>query len=147
MLSFLAFVSLATLSLDAQNSTSGGWQVLDDSGTMALGLPGVTVKFGCGAASNRAFDVLATDAFGGLPNLKNQLRCPSSCWASFSFVGYEPLELSCTAIEAQGGRISLRAQTEKIGEVVVTASISGLSVQEETAPVTVLKPYLAQSST
>ena len=146
VLSFVAFCGPTVFSAIAQTSSGSGWQVVDASDKTSLGLPGVTVKFGCGETSNGAFDVLATDAFGGLPNLENQLHCPSNCWASFSFVGYEPLELSCAAIEAQGGRISLRAQTEKIGEVVVTASISGSSVQEETAPVTLLKPYLAQSS-
>ena len=37
-------------------------------------------------------------------------------------------------------------QAQAIDAVVVTASISGSTVQEETVPVTVLKPYLSESS-
>ena len=40
----------------------------------------------------------------------------------------------------------LGAATESLGEVVVTASIAGATVQEETVPVTVLKPYLNESA-
>ena len=65
--------------------------------------------------------------------------CPESCWASFSFVGYENLELSCKDILANDGVVLLEPRAEALDAVVVTASIAGSTVQEETVPVTVLK--------
>ena len=55
--------------------------------------------------------------------------------------------LSCQRIASAGWtRGPLVPQAEAMDAVVVTASISGSSVQEETVPVTVLKPYLAETA-
>jgi len=109
-------------------------------------LPGVTVQFGCNAEQNDADGVLASDAAGEFPPITKLSGCPETCWATFSFVGYETQTRSCKDLRQTGGLVSLRPQTENLDAVVVTASIAGSTVQEETVPVTVLKPYLAESS-
>ena len=125
-----------------------GWVVLDasSSGQTAASspLPGVTVQFGCeGSPSGKG--ALATSVDGTFPNLISETQCPGACWATFSFVGYETVRTSCEAIEMNGGVVMLVPQAEALDAVVVTASITGSTVQEETVPVTVLKPYLAEN--
>ena len=88
---------------------------------------------------------LATSVDGTFPNLIAETQCPNACWATFSFVGYETVKKSCQAIEKNGGVVKLVPQAEALDAVVVTASITGSTVQEETVPVTVLKPYLAEN--
>ena len=143
MLVASSFISL--LSLGQQNDS---WVVLDGSiqgqAASRAPLPGVTVQFGCEGASSGG-GALATSLDGLFPNLISETQCPDACWASFSFVGYETLKKSCKSIEKEGGVVQLLPQAEALDAVVVTASISGSTVQEETVPVTVLKPYLAEN--
>ena len=120
------------------------WVTLDGASKAGLPLPGVTVQVGC--EEGKALEVLSTDLDGRLENPSMSLPCAAQCWATFSFVGYETVTLSCKRIEGLGGRVSLIPQAEALDAVVVTASISGSSVQEETVPVTVLKPYLAETA-
>ena len=119
------------------------WVTLDGASKAGLPLPGVTVQVGC--EEGKALKVLSTDLDGRLENPSFSLPCAAQCWATFSFVGYETVTLSCQRIEALGGRVSLIPQAEALDAVVVTASISS-SVQEQTVPVTVLKPYLAETA-
>ena len=125
------------------------WKVLDGQGESqgaSHGMPGVTVQFGCEEKSEDAVRVLATGLDGTFPNLLKKTACPEACWATFSFVGYQTKTISCLEIEENQGLVRLSMQAEALEAVVITASISGSSVQEETVPVTVLKPYLAQSA-
>ena len=147
----IAGVILITLCMSSFPSVaqqSNAWVVLDAStsgqSTPGFPLPGVTVQFGCegSPSGNRA---LATTVDGSFPNLISETRCPDDCWATFSFVGYETVSKSCKVIEQEGGVVSMVPQAEALDAVVVTASITGSSVQEETVPVTVLKPYLAEN--
>ena len=143
---FLVTLCMSSLSSWAQQGTA--WVVLDASSsaqtTSGSPLPGVTVQFGCeGSPSDNG--ALATSVDGTFPNLIAKTQCPNACWATFSFVGYETVKKSCQAIEKNGGVVKLVPQAEALDAVVVTASITGSTVQEETVPVTVLKPYLAEN--
>ena len=143
---FLVTLCMSSLSSWAQQGTA--WVVLDASSsaqtTSGSPLPGVTVQFGCeGSPSDNS--ALATSVDGTFPNLIAKTQCPNACWATFSFVGYETVKKSCQAIEKNGGVVKLVPQAEALDAVVVTASITGSTVQEETVPVTVLKPYLAEN--
>ena len=133
-------------SSSAWSQGAGAWVTLDGgSGPDSMEvLPGVTVQLGC--LEEEAFLVQASDADGRLPNPRLSHSCPDGCWATFSFVGYETQTLSCDRIEESGGRIVMSPLAEALDAVVVTASISGSTVQEETVPVTVLKPYLAEAA-
>ena len=145
----LAFAAvLCMLSFSSLGQQAGTWVVMDaasqgqtDKGTP---LPGVTVQFGCEGSPSRN-RALATSIDGTFPNLIAETQCPEGCWATFSFVGYETLKKSCKVIEEDGGVVTLVPQAEVLDAVVVTASIMGSTVQEETVPVTVLKPYLAEN--
>ena len=143
---FAGFFALWCLSLPLFAQQNDAWLVLDAAAGKASEspLPGVTVQFGCedDVSAKRA---LATDMDGLFPNLLLETPCPESCWASFSFVGYENLELSCKDILANDGVVLLEPRAEALDAVVVTASIAGSTVQEETVPVTVLKPYLSEN--
>ena len=125
-----------------------GWKVVEanNAGKAGQPLPGVTIQYGCDSRGVETQGLMASDMNGYFDNLLALTECPSTCWASFSFVGYEPRQLSCTDIERKGGVVVLTSQTEALDAVVVTASISGSTVEEETVPVTVLKPYLAESA-
>ena len=143
---FLVTLCMSSLSSWAQQGTA--WVVVDASSsaqiTSGSPLPGVTVQFGCeGSPSDNG--ALATSVDGTFPNLIAKTQCPNACWATFSFVGYETVKKSCQAIEKNGGVVKLVPQAEALDAVVVTASITGSTVQEETVPVTVLKPYLAEN--
>jgi len=143
---FVAVCCMSSISSVAQQDNT--WVVVEasSSGQTSSGsaLPGVTVQFGCkGDSENNG--ALATSVDGSFPNLISETQCPENCWATFSFVGYETLKKSCQEIEKEGGVVVLVPQAEALDAVVVTASITGSTVQEETVPVTVLKPYLAEN--
>ena len=120
------------------------WTTLDGANAAGQPLPGVTVQVGC--EEGVALQVLSTDVDGRVKNPSAGVPCEDACWATFSFVGYETVTLACQRIARLGGRVVLTPQAEALDAVVVTASISGSSVQEETVPVTVLKPYLAETA-
>ena len=120
------------------------WTTLDGANATGQPLPGVTVQVGC--EEGVALQVLSTDVDGRVKNPSTGVPCEDPCWATFSFVGYETVTLPCQRIASMGGRVVLTPQAEALDAVVVTASISGSSVQEETVPVTVLKPYLAETA-
>ena len=120
------------------------WTTLDGANDTGQPLPGVTIQVGC--KEGVALQVLSTDVEGRVKNPSVSVPCEDACWAAFSFVGYETVTLSCKRIASLGGRVVLTPQAEVLEAVVVTASISGSSVQEETVPVTVLKPYLAEAA-
>ena len=126
------------------------WVVMEGktsgSDGQGLPLPGVTVQFGCDDNKTQGVGALATDLNGSFPNLMEKTACPQSCWATFSFVGYNAVTLRCSAIEAADGVVKMSPKAEALDAVVVTASIMGSTVQEETVPVTVLRPYLAENS-
>ena len=109
-----------------------------------LPLPGVTVQVGC--EGEEASTVLSSDIDGRLIAPEVLSFCPGECWATFSFVGYEELTLSCKRIAKLNGQIVMNPMAEKLDAVVITASISGSKVQDETVPVTVLKPYLVEAA-
>ena len=132
-----------TMTATAQRATS--WVVMDGASTSsALPLPGVTVQVGCPGQAPSF--VSSTDIEGQIPDPTASLSCASTCQATFSFVGYQTQTLSCERLNGLGGRVVLLPEAETLEAVVVTASISGSTVQEETVPVTVLKPYLAESA-
>ena len=144
---FLLSLGFLPVSVWAQTPASS-WRVMEAGGTAARPgqpMPGVTVQFGC-EPGRESLGALASDMNGEVPNLWEDSACPESCWASFSFVGYETQTWSCQELSVRGGVVELAMQTEALEAVVVTASISGSTVQEETVPVTVLKPYLAESA-
>ena len=114
-----------------------------DSGNQTIPLPGVTVQWQCGAAEK---GVAATDMDGKLVLDGALANCANSCWFRASFVGYETVKTSCEDLSRDGWMVTLSPSTESLDEVVVTASIAGATVQEETVPVTVLKPYLTESA-
>ncbi|MEC8400249.1 MAG: TonB-dependent receptor, partial [Bacteroidota bacterium] len=120
------------------------WTTLDGANDKGQPLPGVTIQVGC--KEGVALQVLSTDVEGRVKNPSVSVPCEDPCWAAFSFVGYETVTLSCKRIASLGGRVVLTPQAEVLEAVVVTASISGSTVQEETVPVTVLKPYLAEAA-
>jgi iron complex outermembrane receptor protein len=128
--------------------TNEGWRVVEatNAGKAGQPLPGVTIRYGCDSRDSETQGLMASDVNGNFDNVLALTECPLTCWASFSFVGYEPRQLSCSDIERNGGVVVLTSQTEALDAVVVTASISGSTVEEETVPVTVLKPYLAESA-
>lgn len=109
-----------------------------------MGLPGVTVQVGC--TRGQWEQAMSTDIDGHFPSPYARSNCPESCAVRFSFVGYGSQTWSCSELAQRGGVVALKVQAEALDEVVVTASISGSSVPEETVPVTVLKPYLAESA-
>lgn len=139
----LGFLSLSLTSL-AQNPQR--WTTLDGGSAVGqeLPLPGVTVQVGC--EGEEASMVLSSDIDGRLVAPEVLSFCPGECWATFSFVGYEELTLSCKRIAKLNGQIVMNPMAEKLDAVVITASISGSKVQDETVPVTVLKPYLVEAA-
>ena len=120
------------------------WTTLDGANDKGQPLPGVTIQVGC--KEGVALQVLSTDVEGRVKNPSVSVPCEDPCWAAFSFVGYETVTLSCKRIASLGGRVVLTPQAVVLEAVVVTASISGSTVQEVTVPVTVLKPYLAEAA-
>lgn len=145
---FLMLSCLAVATHVQSSAQDNTWQIvsLEGKGQSAVPLPGVTVQHGCGAKGKAREGVLASDVQGRIPDLVALSGCPESCWATFTFVGFEDLTLSCDEMSDLDGVVTMSVQSEVLQEVVVTASIAGSSVQEETVPVTVLKPYLAESA-
>ena len=130
----------------AWGQSLASWRVVESSALGEQPMPGVTVQVGCGEDGGPAAQVWATDLEGKVPDAAIDLGCEGSCWATFSFVGYESQTISCQKLSQAGGVVRMVPQAQAIDAVVVTASISGSTVQEETVPVTVLKPYLSESS-
>ncbi|MDA0946362.1 MAG: hypothetical protein RLZZ314_1022 [Bacteroidota bacterium] len=111
------------------------------------GLPGVTLVWGCGEPTTPSQGALATDLQGYFDCTSWATRCGSGeCWVKASFIGYADVTTTCRQLERSGGKIVMEPASEALAEVVVTASISGSTLREETAPVTVLKPYLVESA-
>ena len=117
-------------------------QGLEPNGSM-VALPGVTVQFSC---EGQVLRVAATDMDGRLDASTFSGLCRNGCEIKASFVGYQAKSVDCQSLQSEGLTLVLGAATESLGEVVVTASIAGATVQEETVPVTVLKPYLNESA-
>ena len=117
-------------------------QGLEPNGSV-VALPGVTVQFSC---EGQVLRVAGTDMDGRLDASTFSGLCRNGCEIKASFVGYQAKSVDCQSLQSEGLTLVLGAATESLGEVVVTASIAGATVQEETVPVTVLKPYLNESA-
>ena len=85
--------------------TTEGWKVVEatNAGKAGLPLPGVTIRYGCDSRGLETQGLMASDVNGNFDNVLALTECPSTCWASFSFVGYEPRQLSCSDIDRNGG--------------------------------------------
>ena len=130
-------------------SSEAPWRVVEMNGSHIQSnaqLPGVVVQFGCGPFGGNPQGVVVSDVDGTIPDLILASECPQDCWATFEFIGYVSKSIRCQDIASNDGMIGLSPDAQSLDAVVVTASISGSTVQEETVPVTVLKPYLAESS-
>ena len=108
-----------------------------------LPLPGATVSWSC---DGQVVHTL-TDLQGQFVRPSEAGDCEGACAVTVRFVGYKSQTLACKAFsEARDVNVVMVPNTEALSEAVVTASIRGSTVAEETVPVAVLKPYLAQSA-
>ena len=93
--------------------TNEGWRVVEatNAGKAGQPLPGVTIRYGCDSRDSETQGLMASDVNGNFDNVLALTECPSTCWASFSFVGYEPRQLSCSDMRGMGV-VVLTSQTE-----------------------------------
>ena len=120
--------------------------VVERAGTGA-GIPGATVAWHCGTMDNVAWEVVATRGDGAFSFQRAvEEPCTQGCWVRASCIGYEGVTLRCEDVVAQGGVVTMSPSVEALDAAVVTASIAGSTVEEETVPVAVLKPYLVESA-
>ena len=126
-----------------QSSPEAMWTVVTSEAGRTLPLPGATVSWSCDGQLTHTL----TDLQGRFLRPQEALDCGQTCSVTVRFVGYVSQTLDCSALPASGRmKVVMEPNTEALSEAVVTASIRGSTVAEETVPVAVLKPYLAQSA-
>ena len=136
-------VSLFTVTVVGQSSPEAIWSVVVSEQGQTLPLPGATVSWSCSGETAHTL----TDLQGRFLRPAETTDCPGPCAVTVRFVGYVPQTLDCNALPVSGRmNVVMEPNTEALSEAVVTASIRGSTVAEETVPVSVLKPYLAQSA-
>ena len=126
-----------------QSSPEAVWAVVTSEEGQPLPLPGATVSWSCDGQLTHTL----TDLQGRFSRPVEAVDCGETCSVTVRFVGYASQTLDCNALPESGRmNVVMEPNTEVLSEAVVTASIRGSTVAEETVPVAVLKPYLAQSA-
>ena len=126
-----------------QSSPEAVWTVVTSEEGQTLPLPGATVSWSCDGQLTHTL----TDVQGRFLRPVEAVDCGETCSVTVRFVGYASQTLDCNALPESGRmNVVMAPNTEALSEAVVTASIRGSTVAEETVPVAVLKPYLAQSA-
>ena len=139
----LATAVLCTGVAVGQSSPEAAWSVVTSEHGEVLPLPGATVSWSC---EGQAAHTL-TDLQGRFVRPAEAADCEGPCAVTVRFVGYETQIFDCEAFSVAGDVLVVMVPNlEVLAEAVVTASIRGSTVAEETVPVSVLKPYLAQSA-